>query len=721
MNRKDRRAGQSRGQIPALPPGGRRPVDQLFNLALEHVSAGRLAEAEFAFHRVLELDPKHADSLNGLGMLAHQCGHSDAAIELIGEAITLNDRVAQYHYNIGLVFAALGRVDEAVTHNRRAVALKPDYADAHTNLAGMLSAQGHFSDAVLHFRRALARRADLPLAYTNLATALLSEEKPEEALSVIVRGLAVKATDELKRMFLLCFQALQSAPKIARLRALVERAMTERWDRPETFAAAVTALVKQNATVAACIERAECWPRRPPPPDLFGPQRVAAIANDRLLQLFLVSTPIRDVALERLLTNARLAILDLASATPAADVSDLVLDLSGALAQQCFLNEYVFDWTREEQDRACALRDRLAAALRSDDVVPALMVAAVAAYFPLHSLDTPPKRFERSWPDAVTRLVVQQLHEPAEEQSLRSHIPIMSPIADDVSLLVRQQYEENPYPRWTATSSWQPRLTFDDKIGIQFPHATVAKLGKTNVEILIAGCGTGRHAIEIAQLYVDIRILAIDLSLASLAYATRKARELCIANVEFGQADILQLAGLRRSFDVIEAVGVLHHLRDPLEGWRILLGMLRPGGFMKIGLYSALARQHVTATRAFIAERGYGHTADDIRRCRQDLLALDDGPIDKKTLEASEFFTISECRDLLFHVEEHVTSIPAIKSFLAVNDLAFIGIETQARNRYAELYRDDKAMNDLDRWHTVELAHPTTFGGMYQFWVQKPA
>ena len=345
MNRKDRRAGRTHGRLPATPPGVRLSTDQLFNLALEHGSAGRLAEAELAFRRVLELNPKHADSLNGLGILAHQCGHSDTAIELIGEAIAINDRVAQYHYNIGLVFAALRRMDEAATHNRRAVALKPDYADAHTNLAGALSAQGHLSEAVLHFRRALARRANSPLAYNNLATALLSDEKPEEALSVIARGLAVSATDELKRMFILCVQKLQSAPKILGLRALVERAMMECWDRPETFSAVITALVKQNEAVGACIERTKYWPRRTAARDLLGPQSIAEIANDGLLQILLVSTPIRDIALERLLTNVRLALLDLASA-PAPDVPDIVTDFCGALAQQCFINEYVFDCSR---------------------------------------------------------------------------------------------------------------------------------------------------------------------------------------------------------------------------------------------------------------------------------------------------------------------------------------------------------------------------------------
>src|SRR5206468_9745575 len=115
------------------------------------------------------------------------------------------------------------------------------------------------------------------------------------------------------------------------------------------------------------------------------------------------------------------------------------------------------------------------------------------------------------------------------------------------------------------------------------------KPSRNDLNILIAGCGTGRHAIETARLHADAKVLAVDLSLASLSYAKRKARELGVANIEFGRADILQLESLGQTFDVIEAMGVLHHLGEPLQGWRVLLNVLRPGGFMWAGLYSALA------------------------------------------------------------------------------------------------------------------------------------
>ena len=153
-----------------------------------------------------------------------------------------------------------------------------------------------------------------------------------------------------------------------------------------------------------------------------------------------------------------------------------------------------------------------------------------------------------------------------------------------------------------------------------FPTAAFTPLGKTEtLEILVAGCGTGRHAIGIAQKYQGARVLAVDLSLSSLclrqaqdAGAARRAHRICASRHSQARHRI------GRSFDMIDASGVLHHMADPLEGWRILLALLRPGGLMYLGFYSELGRRDVVAARAFIAERGYGATPADIRRCRQD-------------------------------------------------------------------------------------------------------
>ena len=169
-------------------------------------------------------------------------------------------------------------------------------------------------------------------------------------------------------------------------------------------------------------------------------------------------------------------------------------------------------------------------------------------------------------------------------------------------------------------------------------------------------------------------MLAIDLSLSSLSYAQRKTRELGLQNIEYAQADILALGSIGRSFDVIDASGVLHHLSDPAAGWRQLLALLRPGGLMRVGLYSELGRAEIVAARRFIAERGFDATAADIRNCRQALLAT---PLRTLT-RYGDFFNTSGCRDLLFHVQEHRLTIAQIKEFLDAQKLAFIGFELDA-------------------------------------------
>jgi SAM-dependent methyltransferase len=225
----------------------------------------------------------------------------------------------------------------------------------------------------------------------------------------------------------------------------------------------------------------------------------------------------------------------------------------------------------------------------------------------------------------------------------------------------------------------------------------------------------------VAQTFAGANVLAVDLSLTSLAYAKRKTQELGRTNIEYGQADILKLGALGRSFDLIESSGVLHHLGDPFTGWRVLVSLLRPGGFMTIGLYSEIARANIAAVRAFIAERGYGSTVQDIRRCRQEIVALDEDGRFKGITTSVDFFSTSGCRDLLFHTQEHRLTLPQIADFIAHNGLAFVGfnLDHLTTQRYLARFPHDTAMADLASWDVFEREQPGTFAGMYQFWVQK--
>ena len=303
-----------------------------------------------------------------------------------------------------------------------------------------------------------------------------------------------------------------------------------------------------------------------------------------------------------------------------------------------------------------------------------------------------------------------------------SSMPALTDIDDTISVQVRGQYEENPYPQWVKMPTANKAQSVDAFIHQAFPLAPFVELGKiSDIDVLVAGCGTGQHSIVAASNFKAARVLAVDLSLASLGYAQRQTRALGLRTIQYVQADILKLPSTGRAFDVIESVGVLHHLADPLAGWRALLSMLRPGGVMKVGLYSDTARRDFAAARDLIAERGYQATADDIRRFRQDVFDAADGTPLKSVTMIQDFYSLSECRDLVFHVQEHRLTLPEIGAFIAENNLQFLGfdIELNVRRDYARQFPGDVAMTDLAQWHRFEIDNPSTFIKMYQFWIQK--
>ena len=158
-----------------------------------------------------------------------------------------------------------------------------------------------------------------------------------------------------------------------------------------------------------------------------------------------------------------------------------------------------------------------------------------------------------------------------------------------------------------------------------------------------------------------------------------------------------------------------------IEQIRVKLGLDQPLPVQFVRYVSDLARGDVVAARDFIAKRGYKATLDDIRRCRQDVFALDEASPPRAIAWRGDFYASSDCRDLLFHVQEHRFTLPQIKGFLVDNGLGLLGFEHDADVllRYRARFPDDPACTDLDHWHAYEQENPRTFARMYQFVVQK--
>lgn len=686
------------------------------NLGTALCELGMLEEAESSYRKALAIQPDQAEAHNNLGTVLFERGKLDEAVSRYHNALALRPDYAEALSNLGAALFRRGALKDAEAYTRRALALAPDYAQALGNLGATLGAQGRFEEAGAVYRQLTVIRPDETEGWNGLAEMLAVQGDAVAALEAVLKSLHIRDTSGAKRIFVEIVKPLRWAGDNAYLRDAMLRAITQTWARPGDLAQSAASLIKQGTETGACIARAaKEWPRDLAAPELFGPEGSSALARDSLLCALLVSAQNADVDIERFLTMARRALLEDAVNN---GIDPGGMEFHAALARQCFINEYVFFCGEGEFGRAAALRDAMAAALTLGAPVPVPQLLAVASYFPLRSISGADKLLDLSWPEPVAAILVQQLREPQEEARLRAAMPRLTGVENAVSRLNQQQYEENPYPRWVRIPHLEHAISITEYLRKRFPLADFEHKDEGEVaDILSVGCGTGQLALEIAQ-SIRSRILAVDLSLASLGYAKRKALDQELSAIDFAQADLLELGALGRTFDVVECSGVLHHLADPYAGWRALLPHLRPGGFMLVGLYSETARKGIVRAQEFAAQRGYHVSADGIRRCRQDLLNSEER---QDVAASSDFFGIGSCRDLLFHVQESRTQLPAVDAFLKENGLVFLGFETDiaTQHAYRRRFSGDPGATDLRHWHIFEDENPGIFAGMYRFWVLK--
>ncbi|MEP7068328.1 MAG: tetratricopeptide repeat protein [Usitatibacter sp.] len=681
---------------------------------------GRFDEALDRYRRALTQDPGNAMGHDGLGRVLLAQGKSQEASASMARAVALAPLSAHLHYNLAVALSKLGQRDAAIASYRKALSLKPDYAEAHNNLGVELEQHGMREQAVACYHSALRLRPDYPDAWHNLGNALRVLGQDESALACLRNAVELDARPAFRVSFVECAKRLDRLPVDPPFRRIVASAISQAWVRPADLAELGVRLLRADPDVRKSLDAcARAWPARPSMHSLLGPSGFDAIGSNELILAMMESMQVYGLDLERFLTLVRHAMLEEALSTGSRAVANAdALAFCCALARQCFINDFVFSSTDEEMARATDLRGAVVAALESSKEVPALSLAVVASYFPLGSLPCADKLLGRSWPGPLAALLAQQVAEPLAEWRYREALPRITAIVEDTSRRVMEQYEENPYPKWVKLPAYAGDLRNPEILPLLEWSPSLAREGHA-VDILVAGCGTGQESIEWGSKFPSARVLGIDLSLASLAYAQRKARELGMTNLEHAQADIMKLGTVGRTFDIISSVGVLHHLADPIAGWRLLLSLLRPGGLMLVGLYSEKGRQDVVAARKLIAERGYGSRATDIRKCREELTSSE---ANMSLASRTDFYGISECRDLLFHVEEHRFTLPAVKEMIAALGVEFMDfvVDSDVAASYRRRFPESTSMNDLDGWNDFESEFPTTFSGMYVFWVRKP-
>ncbi len=660
--------------------------ESYFNLGVTNRTLGKLNEAIDSFNKAIQLDAGHVDAYFSIGEIYQTKKFFEKAIKQYETVLNLVPNHAEALNNLGSVFLEYGNPKKAIHYLSTLISEHPNYNDAFYNLGLAYNVNGDESKAIEFFCRAANSKPDDISLWRALSSAL----SPDGVSNL-------QYTDFYETIF---------------LNLLNKRGSHD----PHLVAPAILQFLLKNPIFAKHIANSTEIQNN----NYLCLQVIKDFGSLPLLLKLMELCPIADLRIEKLFTECRKAILlNLHQHTDDPHTSVFLR----ALAMQCYTNEYVYSNTNRERNKVKDYIKAVGYELQKGITVHHNSLAIIACYQPLSDI---------SWSRSLRQttenkeLLNRQVGNVAREKLLSRDIPVVGDVINTISSKVRQQYEDNPYPRWINTSLFSRSSKVYDslhKIGLCLTEDVKAI---KYPEILIAGCGTGRHALVTASRFENSKVTAIDLSLHSLSYAKRMTQEFGITNISYCQGDILNLGDLGSQYDLVESTGVLHHMQSPRDGLKSLIKLLKPGGLMRLGLYSERARQEVVKVRKFIAHKNISGTIEEkIRTLRQ--LIIDNNSIEKEKIfpivNWIDFYSMSECRDLLFHVKEHRFSLPQINNLLREMNLNFIGFEfhdNSTLDTFRQKFGDPYSVLDLDLWDQYEKDNPSTFSSMYQFWIRKP-
>jgi predicted O-linked N-acetylglucosamine transferase (SPINDLY family) len=159
-------------------------------IALHH--QGQLGQAAAIYQQLLEIDPRNAVALHLLGVIAHQTGHHQIAVDMIGKAIVQKPEYAEAYSNRGNALEELKQFDAALASYDKAIALKPDFAEAYSNRGNTLKDLKQFDAAVASYDKAIALKPDFVEAYSNRGVALQELKQFAAAVASYDKAIALK-------------------------------------------------------------------------------------------------------------------------------------------------------------------------------------------------------------------------------------------------------------------------------------------------------------------------------------------------------------------------------------------------------------------------------------------------------------------------------------------------------------------------------------------------
>ena len=312
----------------------------------------------------------------------------------------------------------------------------------------------------------------------------------------------------------------------------------------------------------------------------------------------------------------------------------------------------------------------------------------------------------------------------------------MMPNSQEVNNAVAKLYNTYPFPPDPLTDDTPPGYNWRWNWIAAYNFCTGRKPPRQDIRILDAGCGTGSSTDYLIHLNPEAEVVAIDISEKALEVAQERCnRSGVIAKhkkpVTFKQLRLEEASQLSGEFDLINSVGVLHHLPDPIKGIQELAKKLAPGGIFHIFVYAELGRWEITLMQKAIAllqGNKRGDYKDGVKVGRDIFANL---PEKNRLLkQEKERWALENHRDEAFadmyvHPQEIDYNIETLFQLIDASELEFVGFSNPQYWNLERLIGNSnklisraKDLSPREYYRLIELLDPSLTH--YEFFLARP-
>ncbi len=300
-------------------------------------------------------------------------------------------------------------------------------------------------------------------------------------------------------------------------------------------------------------------------------------------------------------------------------------------------------------------------------------------------------------------------------------------MADGATPQVRDFYNRFPYPPDPLQDGPPPGYNWRWCYATAYSHCTGrAPDPGQPLHILDAGCGSGVSSDYLVHLNPEAQVTALDISPKALAVAQERLRRSGGGQrIRFHCVSLLEAPSLGR-FQLINSVGVLHHMAEPAAGLAALARALADGGILHLFLYADGGRWEIHRTQQALKLLGIQADETGVQFARQLMAQLpEQNTIRQRHGQRWALDTVGDAAfaDMYLHPQETSYTLEKLFQLMAGCGLEFLGFSNPQLWRLDTLLQGEaleraKALPDRQQWQLIEALN--TDISHFEFFLGKP-